>query len=159
MYHFDAPLQKSWIADMGVKISFTDFPSIYENLTFKSRANESIRWFCILSFGSIWPSFEVRRRSFYAPLFLLVQKKIMVTLIDRKSKTSIFSTPSMDSKIGSYGTVSGDKNTKIDDKKSFFPFSTTIWNHLLCVYLSFHRPSGFDSMVILFSEGWRLMLI
>ena len=107
---------------MGVKISFTDFPSIYENLTFKSRANESIRWFCILSFGSIWPSFEVRRRSFYAPLFLLVQKKIMVTLIDRKSKTSIFSTPSMDSKIGSYGTVWGDKNTKIDDRNFFFQY-------------------------------------
>ena len=75
MSYLDLFLQKSWIADMGVKISFTDFPSIYENLIFKSRANESIRWFCILSFGSIWPSFEVKRRSFYAPHFLLVELK------------------------------------------------------------------------------------
>ena len=122
MSYLDLFLQKSWIADMGVKISFTDFPSIYENLIFKSRANESIRWFCILSFGSIWPSFEVKRRSFYAPLFLLLQKKIMVTLIDRKSKTSIFSIPSMDSKIGSYGTVSEHKTTKIDDQKVFYQY-------------------------------------
>ena len=46
----------------------------------------------------------------------------MVTLIDRKSKTSIFSRPSMDSKIGSYGTVWGDKNTKIDDRNFFFQY-------------------------------------
>ena len=119
---------------MGVKINFTDFPSIYENLIFKSRANESIRWFCILSFGSIWPSFEVRRRSFYAPLFLLVQKKIMVTHIDRKSRTSIFSTPSMDSKIGSYGTVSGDKNTKIDDQNFFFNINSYLKSPFMCVF-------------------------
>ena len=46
----------------------------------------------------------------------------MVTLIGRKSKTSIFSTPSMDSKIESYGTVWGNKNTKIDDRNVFFQY-------------------------------------
>ena len=60
---------------MCVKISFADFLSIYENLTFKSRANEWIRWFCILSFGSIWRCFEATRRCFVATHFLLVARK------------------------------------------------------------------------------------
>lgn len=60
---------------MDVKISFADFLSIYDNLTFKNRENKRTWWFCILNFVSIWRSFEATRRCFYAPRFFLVATK------------------------------------------------------------------------------------
>ena len=71
MYQLDRVLQQSWTTHMGVKISFADFLSIYENLTFKSSTNERIRWFFILSFGSIWRYFETTRRCLFASHFSL----------------------------------------------------------------------------------------
>ena len=71
MYQLESSLQKSLIAHMGVKISFADFLSIYEDLTFKSSTNERIRWFFILSFGSIWRYFETTRRCLFVPIFSL----------------------------------------------------------------------------------------
>ena len=75
MYHLESSLQKSLIAHMGVKISFADFLSIYENLTFKSITNERIRWFFMLSFGPIWRCFETTRTCLFAPHFFFVATK------------------------------------------------------------------------------------
>ena len=75
MYQLETCLQQSWIAHMGVKISFADFLSMYENLTFKSITNERIRWFFILSFGPIWRCFETTRRCLFVPHFFFVATK------------------------------------------------------------------------------------
>ena len=68
-------IYKSRIAHLTVKISYADFLSIYENLTFKTCTNERIRWFFFLSFGSIWRSFETSRRCLFAPHFFFVATK------------------------------------------------------------------------------------
>ena len=109
---------------MGVKISFADFLSIYEDLTFKSSTNERIRWFFILSFGSIWRYFESTRRCLFVPIFSLEQQKIMVTHIDRKSKKLTFSLCPMDSARKSYGTFVAEKNNKKDTGPLFFHHKT-----------------------------------
>ena len=75
MYQLDRVLQQSWTTHMGVKISFADFLSKYEDLTFKSSTNERIRWFFILSFGSIWRYFETTRRCLFVPHFFFVATK------------------------------------------------------------------------------------
>ena len=71
MYQLESSLQKSLIAHMGVKISFADFLSIYENLTFKSITNKRIRWFFILSFGPIWRCLKLRVDVCLTPIFSL----------------------------------------------------------------------------------------
>ena len=58
----------------------------------------------------------------------------MVTLIDRKSKTSIFSISSMDSKIGPYGTVSEDKNTKSDVQNVFLNINNYLKSPFMSVF-------------------------
>lgn len=120
MYHLESSLQKSLIAHMGVKISFADFLSIYENLTFKSITNERIRWFFILSFGPIWRCFETTRRCLFVPFFSLQQQKNMVTHIDRKAQNLNFLLCTMDSARNSYGTFVAEKNNKKDAGPLFF---------------------------------------
>ena len=120
---------------MGVKISFTDFPSIYENLTFKSRANESIRWFCILSFGSIWPSFEVRRRSFYAPLFFACTKKNYGDSYCQKIKKPPFSQHlAWIQKLGHMEPFGGTKTPKLMIETFFFNINNYLKSPFMCVW-------------------------